>query len=159
MGDLIALPFDPTRYRAGFEPEEIKLDDVEVTGLGGITRRLFVGQSVWVDPFPDGEHLEGLQAAYARIQTATSAMENEEAVGIMHDCLSNLVVAWNVTDKYGEPLPQPFGNPAAFERMHPNAEVALLNRVLQGAPAAPDGPKESAGSPATSSNGKARRSR
>lgn len=156
--DAKVLPFDPSRYRAGFEPEEIKLEDIEVVGLSGIRRKLFVGESVWVDPFPDGDDLEALQAAYARMQTSTSETEQADAMAIMHDAMSCLILAWNCRDKYGELLPQPHRNPSAFDRMVPAAELALLNRILSGAPDKPD-PKESAGSPNTSSPGKARRNR
>lgn len=156
--DAKVLPFDPSRYRAGFEPEEIKLDDVEVAGIGGITRRLFVGESVWVDPFPDAADLDALQSAFQRMATSSNETENDEALSIMHDVLSCIVIAWNCRDKYGAELPQPHRNPAAFDGMIPAAKLALLQRVLSGAPVGDDDPKESDALP-TSSQGKARRNR
>ena len=123
-------PFDVSQFKAGFEPEEIRLDDVVVTGYGGTERRPWQGESVWIEPFIDPEDEIALARAWTTF-VSPSAGENIEAVfETLCDTLSRLVYAWTLTDKHGDPLPAPHRNPDAFRAMNSRLMAMLIQRVM-----------------------------
>ena len=141
MGDV--LPFDPSRYKAGFEPEEIPLSDIEVTGMAGITRRPWVGESVWVEAFLDPDDEMALMAAYQGIGSAGDDASVEAQFTALCEVMSRIIHAWTLTDKHGEALPQPYRNPDAFRHMPTRLMFALITRLMetgrQGGTSAPKG--------------------
>jgi len=122
-----SLPFDPSRFRAGFEPQRIPLDGVEVTGRGGVALQPFEGMSVWVEPFMDSEDELAVATLAATLRDSDSETDTERAFAGICDIMARTIYAWDILDKYGEPYDQPLGNPDVFRRI----PSALLFAILQ----------------------------
>lgn len=103
----------------------------------------------------------------AELQSQMDSLDDDDEIKkvvLTDDVLSELtevlqgrIVAWNWTDNLNNPLPQPFGNPAAF-RLLCLEEMMYLGNVIKGESPAEQG-NGSAPSPTTSSATPRRRSR
>lgn len=64
----------------------------------------FEGEIVWLDPYVSAD--EELKLAEAQRALGDSP-ENEEAFEMICKQLSQMIFGWTLTDKWGQPLPQP----------------------------------------------------
>lgn len=86
---------------------------------------LYLHEGEWVEvlPLPDYQMLIALR----RI----AASGDEDAYGELVDRLARRVTAWSFTDVDGEPLPQPWRNPAAIRDLGASEQMWLIS-VLEG---------------------------
>jgi len=62
-------------------------------------------------------------------EMAQTVQLSDDAMQQMVGLLSKRVVAWNITDDLGEPLPQPHKNPAAFDDLRAEELMFLMTAV------------------------------
>jgi hypothetical protein len=131
------LPYRVADFKPGFEPAELDLSDFEVSGIGGRTVRPFVGESLWVEPFLGQDDEVALLEVVRRLQSSENEPSAEDAFTGLCEVMSRLVYAWTITDKHGQPYPDPHHNPEAFRAIPSRILLDLITLVLGGGAEAP----------------------
>lgn len=118
------MTFDPSQYKAGL------LEPVDMTAFEIVTRgrtiRPYDGESVWLEPYIDSS--TELKLMRAREELGENP-ENEAAFEMMCQVLADMTLGWNLTDKFGQPLPPP-DTAEAFMALPSRAVLFLLNEAL-----------------------------
>lgn len=118
---------------------ELDVSDWKIPGKRGVTP--YEGECVWLDPYIDSATERELVRARDELGEDP---DNEEAFEFMCERLDELVWGWNLTDKFGEALPQP-GEPGVWDAV-PSWFVAHLLTELAGAESEGEGPSGSGAS-------------
>jgi len=101
----------------------------------------YEGETVWLDPYLDSSTELALTKAY---EALGESPDNEAAFAFMCGLLDRTLWGWTLTDKEGQPLPQP-GQPGVWEAVPSRTVLYLVNELLcidQGEP--PSGGEPSA---------------
>lgn len=86
------------------------------------------GEMVWLDPYLESDR--EMELAHARDEIVEGDEASAEgAFRFACDTLADLIFGWNLTDKFGEPLPQPDSGDA-IGRLPSYVVLFLMNEAL-----------------------------
>lgn len=118
------MTFDPSKYKAGL------LEPIDMTAFVIRTRgrevKPYEGERVWLEPYIDSA--TELKLTQARDELGENP-DNETAFHMLCQVLADLTLGWDLTDKYGQPLPPP-DTPDAFMALPSRAVLFLINEAL-----------------------------
>ena len=123
------LGFDPTQFKKGL----LVPVDMGAFKIVSKTRTTvpFDGESVWLEPYMSSE--TELALAEARDSLGEDA-EDTASFNMMTDTLADLVLGHNLSDKYGEPIPQFVDGAAVRKHLPSRAVLFLMEEVIGGEP-------------------------
>lgn len=116
--------FDPSRYKAGLL-EPVDMSAFEIATRGRVVKP-YDGEQVWLEPYIDSA--TELKLMKARDELGDDP-DNQDAFALMCSVLADLTLGWNLTDKFGQALPQPDTGDVMMA-LPSRAVLFLLNEAL-----------------------------